>query len=97
LIKSHFSRSIEKSERISDSRLRKKERGLWQRRYWEHQIRDERDFQQHLDYIHYNPVKHGHVTKVTYWPSSSFQRWVKLGIYSEDRAAAPDLIEQSWE
>ncbi|WP_152555702.1 REP-associated tyrosine transposase [Methylomarinum vadi] len=53
LIKSHFSRSIEKGERVSGSRLRKKERGLWQRRYWEHQIRDDRDFQRHFDYIHY--------------------------------------------
>ncbi|WP_031432900.1 REP-associated tyrosine transposase [Methylomarinum vadi] len=97
LIKSHFSRSIEKGERVSGSRLRNKERGLWQRRYWEHQIRDDRDFQRHFEYIHYNPVKHGLVTKVKEWPFSSFHRWVKLGIYSEDWAAAPDLIEQDWE
>ncbi|XLM22241.1 transposase, partial [Chromobacterium piscinae] len=48
------------------------ERGIWQRRYWEHQIRDEADLQAHVDYIHYNPVKHGHVERVLEWPYSSF-------------------------
>ena len=97
LIKSHFSRSIEKGERVSDSRLRKKERGLWQRRYWEHQIRDDRDFQRHVDYIHHNPVKHGLVANVKEWPYSSFHRWVQLGVYSEDWTVAPDLSKQNWE
>jgi putative transposase len=59
LIKSAFSRSLATGERISDSRAAKGERGIWQRRYWEHTIRDENDFARHMDYIHINPVKHG--------------------------------------
>jgi len=60
LIKTRFSIAIPKTERISKSRIRKSERGIWQRRYWEHAIRDQRDYQNHVDYIHYKPVKHGH-------------------------------------
>jgi putative transposase len=86
LIKSTFSRSIPGGERISASRAAKGERGIWQRRYWEHTIRDEVDFERHLDYIHINPVKHGLVTRVRDWPHSSFHRMVKLGIYPEDWA-----------
>lgn len=54
-------------------------RGCWQRRYWEHQIRDEEDFARHVDYVHFNPVKHGHVQRVRDWPYSSFHRWVARG------------------
>jgi putative transposase len=86
LIKSAFSRSLATRERISDSRAAKGERGIWQRRYWEHTIRDENDFSRHLDYIHINPVKHGLVSRVRDWPYSSFHRLVKLGIYPEDWA-----------
>ena len=57
LIKSAFTRNIPKHEIISPSRASKRERGIWQRRYWEHLIRDEHDYQSHIDYIHYNPVK----------------------------------------
>lgn len=96
LLKSHFSRHIAKGEAISASRSRKKERGLWQRRYWEHQIRDDADFQRHLDYIHYNPVKHGYVSKAIDWPYSSIHRWVKLGVYSKDWAVTTDTVEQNW-
>lgn len=63
LIKSAFSRSIAIGEPISDSRTAKGERGIWQRRYWEHTIRDENDFARHVDYIHINPVKRGLVTR----------------------------------
>ncbi|MFC1750643.1 transposase [Pseudomonadota bacterium] len=63
---------------------KKGEYNLWQRRYWEHQIRDETDMQHHIDYIHYNPVKHGHVDRVKDWPYSSFHRYVKNGLLSED-------------
>ena len=79
LFKSHFSRSlsIQPSERISDSRQSKGERGIWQRRYWEHLIRDADDFNRHVDYIHFNPVKHGHVTLVKDWPYSTFHRFVR--------------------
>jgi putative transposase len=74
LIKARFSRAVPKGEPISESRRSKSERGLWQRRYWEHTLRDEGDFVRHADYIHFNPVKHGHVTRVSNWPYSSFHR-----------------------
>ena len=86
LIKSTFSRNIPSGERISESRAAKGERGIWQRRYWEHTIRDENDFVRHIDYIHINPVKHGLVVRVGDWPYSSFHRMVKLGIYPDDWA-----------
>jgi putative transposase len=86
LIKSTFSRSFRAGEPISASRAAKRERGIWQRRYWEHTIRDEDDFGRHIDYVHINPVKHGLVTRVRDWPHSSFHRMVKLGIYPEDWA-----------
>ena len=71
LIKSYFSKHLPKNELISDSRFKKRERGIWQRRYWEHLIRDERDFNQHIDYIHNNPVKHGYVQTAIEWQYSS--------------------------
>jgi putative transposase len=80
------SRSLPTGERISDGRVAKGERGIWQRRYWEHTIRDESDFARHIDYVHINPVKHGYVTRVRDWPYSSFHRMVKLGVYPEDWA-----------
>ncbi len=83
-IKSAFSRNIETGERISKSRNQKQERGIWQRRFWEHAIRDERDFANHLDYIHFNPVKHKLVKRVIEWPYSSFHRYVRLGMYPFD-------------
>jgi len=67
--------------------LRKRhEIGLWQRRYWEHQIRDEQDFARHVDYIHWNPVKHGYVERVADWPHSSFHRFVRQGSLPADWA-----------
>lgn len=80
LIKSQFSTQIPKTERISKSRQSKGERGIWQRRFWEHCIRDEMDFNQHIDYIHINPLKHGLVKQVSDWQYSSFHRYVKMGI-----------------
>ncbi len=79
LIKSNFSRSIPKNEHINKSRFRKRERGIWQRRYWEHAIRDEKDLQNHIDYIHYNPVKHGQVNNPTDWPHSTIHHYIKTG------------------
>ena len=84
LIKAGFSRSIAKEEKISLSRQRKGERGIWQRRFWEHLIRDENDFTRHVDYIHYNPVKHGHVMQCCDWPYSSFHRYVREGFIAQD-------------
>jgi putative transposase len=70
----------------SRSRQSRGELGLWQRRFWEHQIRDERDFEKHVDYIHWNPVKHGYVKQVNDWPYSSFHRFVERGILPADWA-----------
>jgi putative transposase len=86
LIKSTFSRLLPSGEHVSESRRTKSERGIWQRRYWEHTLRDESDFGRHIDYVHFNPVKHGHVHRVKDWPHSSFHRMVQLGVYPEDWA-----------
>lgn len=84
LIKAGFSRAIPKGERIRDSRLAKRERGIWQRRYWEHQVRDESDLQKHVDYVHYNPVKHGYVNRPADWPNSSIHRYIRMGWLDQD-------------
>ena len=91
MIKAHFSRMLPREERVSASRLRKGERGIWQRRYWEHAIRDEEDLQRHLDYIHYNPVKHGYVGRACDWPYSSFRRYVEQNLYPENWAASEEV------
>ncbi len=83
-IKSAFSRQLPAQETRSLSRIKKGEKGIWQRRFWEHVIRDETDYCQHVDYIHYNPVKHGYVKRAVDWEYSSFHRAVKWGIYSEN-------------
>jgi putative transposase len=67
-------------------RNRTGEPALWQRRYWEHTIRDETDFERHVDYIHFNPVKHGLVTRVSDWPYSPFHRYVQQGLLPADWA-----------
>jgi len=82
LLKGHFSRAIETGERISASREKRRERGLWQRRFWEHLLRDQDDFNRHVDYIHWNPVKHGWVKQVSDWPHSSFHAYVSRGVYA---------------
>jgi putative transposase len=91
LIKSRFSQAIETGEVISESRLKKGERGIWQRRFWEHVIRDNEDYARHVDYIHYNPVKHGLCARAADWPYSSFSRWVDRGVYSGDWAAGDSV------
>lgn len=78
LIKSGFSRGLPAVPR-SASKIAKREKGIWQRRYWEHAIRDEKDLARHVDYIHFNPVKHGMVSRVCDWPHSSFHRYVERG------------------
>ena len=75
-IKASFSRGLPNCERVSESRRRKGERGIWQRRFWEHTIRDEEDLKRHLDYVHFNPVKHGIVLRVADWPYSTFHSYV---------------------
>ncbi|MFI3221641.1 MAG: transposase [Methylococcaceae bacterium] len=80
-IKGYFSRHIPSDENISISRRKRRERGLWQRRFWAHLITSQEDFNAHTDYIHWNPVKHGRVNQVADWPYSSFHKFVRLGIY----------------
>lgn len=95
LIKAGFSRKLPKTECISESRSKKGERGIWQRRYWEHQVRDENDFAKHVDYIHYNPVKHGYVKSPCDWAHSSVHRFIREGIlplgWGADYIAAEDM------
>jgi putative transposase len=86
LIKAGFSRRLPVGERMNPSREAKRERGIWQRRYWEHLIRNDADFSRHVDYIHFNPVKHGYVQRVDDWPYSSFHRFVRDGVLPLDWA-----------
>lgn len=83
LVKGGFSRGLEAGKR-STSKLRKREKGIWQRRYWEHAIRDDADLERHVAYTHYNPVKHGLVARVRDWSFSSFHRYVEQGTLPED-------------
>ncbi len=78
-IKARFSKALPASSSRSGSKRRKREKGIWQRRFWEHLIRDEDDLERYVDYIHYNPVKHGYVPSVKDWPYSSFHRYVRCG------------------
>jgi len=84
LIKLEFSKQMPYMERRSEVRLKRGERGIWQRRYWEHLIRDEADYRAHMDYVHINPLKHGLVSRVRDWPYSTFHRLVQQGIYPHD-------------
>jgi len=82
---SHHYRNISDELDISSpSRQKKLELTIWQRRFWEHTIRDEADLENHLDYIHFNPVKHGLVSKPSHWEWSSFRRLVRSGLYELD-------------
>jgi putative transposase len=79
LIKGGFSRGLTAAADRSASKAAKREKGIWQRRYWEHTIRGDADPGRHIDYIHFNPVKHGFVSRVCDWPHSSFHQYVKRG------------------
>jgi putative transposase len=89
LIKAGFSRRISSAEQRNESRFSKGERGIWQRRYWEHVIRDELDYERHVDYIHYNPVKHSHAHRSSDWPHSSIHRQIAAGRADRDWGAEP--------
>jgi putative transposase len=90
LIKAGFARRLPKTERRSLVRTARGERGIWQRRFWEHAIRGERDYASHMDYLHFNPVKHGYARRVMDWPYSSFRRCVAKGIYPLDWGGADE-------
>ena len=83
LIKYYFSKHIDSCITPTKSKLQKREKCIWQRRFWEHTIRDENDLNKHLDYIHYNPYKHYKITPYN-WDYSSFKKFVKSGFYQED-------------
>ena len=95
LIKGRFSKSLQPHENLSRSRASRNERGIWQRRFWEHTIRDDVDYRTHLDYIHMNPVKHGYAARVADWPNSSFHRFGREGFYPQDWGGA-DVIDGSF-
>lgn len=76
----------------NQSRIKKGEAGIWQRRFWEHMIRDEDDMQRHFDYIHYNPIKHGLTEDVKAWPWSSFHKYVRLGFYPLNWCGSVNII-----
>jgi putative transposase len=84
LIKSAFSRALPAPADRTDSKVKKRDKGIWQRRYWEHVIRDDADLERHVNYIHFNPVKHGLVPRVSDWQHSSFHRFVSNGTLPED-------------
>jgi putative transposase len=88
LTKSAFSRSLPANELVTPSRSRKGRARHLAGRYWEHTLRDEQDYLRHIDYIHFNPVKHGHVEDAGKWPYSSFHRFVRLGLCPENWVAA---------
>ena len=105
-----FTRSLKSendfTESLSKSRQKHRESNIWQRRFWEHTVRDEQDFEGCLNYIHYNPIKHGLVTCPHLWSYSSFHAWVKQGIYPHDWCCVCDsrktkipffgVIAKSW-
>ena len=96
LIKEAFTKSFVKryeTRVVTERRQARGERGVWQRRFWEHLIRDEDDFGAHLDYIHLNPVHHGYVKAPQDWRFSTFERWVEKGVYEPawGSDAAPEL------
>ncbi len=92
-----FSKSLPDAEQRSPVMLRRGERGIWQRRYWEHTIRDERDYAAHMDYIHFNPVKHGLVERPGDWPFSSFRRCVAAGLYPLDWLGSDSELPETGE
>lgn len=91
-IKAEFSARVAPIAGRSSGRAHKGERGIWQRGFWEHVVRDDDDYTAHLDYIHFNPVRHGHVSRAVDWPFSSFRRYLKKGFYSPDWADTGEVV-----
>jgi len=75
---------LQRNDWMNESKRQRKESTIWQRRLWEHQIRDKRDYEIHRDYLHYNPVKQGYVKNVKDWPHSTLHRYVRQGVYDEN-------------
>ncbi|MCW5576840.1 MAG: transposase [Burkholderiales bacterium] len=91
LVKRLFSSGLPAGDGVSPSKIVRREKGIWQRRFWEHQIRDETDLRRHVDYVHFNPVRHGWVQRVRDWPHSSFHAYVKRGTLPEDWAGGIEV------
>jgi putative transposase len=83
-IKRRFSRALPVAGDREKGRVARGERGIWQQRFWEHAIRDERDYDAHMDYVHFNPVRHGLVARPGDWAWSSFRRCVSQGVYAAE-------------
>ncbi|MDE8349934.1 MAG: transposase [Acidocella sp.] len=96
-IKTIFSKHIPPDEFRSASRHGKGERGIWQRRFWEHTIRDAQDYTRHIDYVHFNPVKHGLVAEPKDWPFSSFHRTMAAGLYPSEWAGVETPVDHTGE
>jgi len=99
-IKKYFSTGCQGVDKtISKSRRSKRERNVWQRRFWEHTVRGQNDWNRHLDYIHYNPVKHGVSLMPEEWPYSSFGKWMNKGVYGKGWGQVePDCVRNcDWE
>ena len=93
-IKHYFSKNVGQvcpTDNLKIGYKNKREKGIFQRRYWEHTIRNEEELNNQIDYIHYNPVKHGFVNNVFDWQYSSFHKFVKLGLYENDWGSEKDI------
>jgi len=82
---------------LSASRVKHRDATIWQRRFHEHMIRDEWDFERHMDYIHFNPVKHGHAGSAAAWPFSTFHRYVREGVYPGDWGGNTHAARADWD
>ena len=91
-IKRRFSAAVPATEARDAVRARRGERGIWQRGYWEHTIRGEADYGAHMDYVHFNPVRHGYVGAPGAWPFSTFRRCVALGMYPAEWVGGDDRV-----
>ena len=96
VIKHAFSLGLAPAATRSPSKIAKREKGIWQQRFWEHQIRDDADLQRHVDYIHFNPVKHGHAKIVREWRYSSFHTYVERGGLPPDWGRCADAVSAQW-
>lgn len=101
LIKRLVSRScaheLDDRWRPSSSRIKHRDSIIWQRRFHEHMVRDEWDFERHADYIHFNPVRHGHADSAAAWPFSTFHRYVREGIYPANWGGTTHAARVEWE
>jgi len=101
LIKKRFTRNFLKAGGVegdvSASRVAKGERSVWQRRFFEHTVRDEADMKRCVDYVHVNPLKHRLVGRVRDWPWSSFHRYVRLGEYAVEWGDAGAWYGDEWD